>query len=126
VVHLSGNQLLFKNDGGKAFDTYSEFMSTNTGIRILEIALFAGFLIHIIFAVSAWVSNRLSRPKRYLVNKASQNSTLESRLTFITGSVIFIFLIVHLHSFFVPARFAAAGARISMFELVRQAFANPV
>jgi succinate dehydrogenase / fumarate reductase cytochrome b subunit len=126
VVHLSGNLLLFKNDGGKAFDTYSEFMSTNTGIRIMEIVLFAGFLIHIIFAVSTWIGNRLSRPKRYLQNRASENSALESRLTFVTGSVVFIFLVVHLRSFFVPSRFAPAGTKPSMYELVRAAFSNPV
>jgi succinate dehydrogenase / fumarate reductase cytochrome b subunit len=126
IVHLSGNLLLFRNDGGKAFDTYSEFMSTNTGIRIMEIVLFAGFLIHIIFAVSHWISNRLSRPERYLRNRASENSALESRLTFVTGSIVFIFLVVHLRSFFVPSRFAAAGTGVSMYELVRAAFSSPI
>jgi len=126
VVHLSGNLLLFKKDGGRAFDTYSEFMSTNTAIRTMEIVLFAGFLIHIIFAVSAWISNRLSRPARYLQNRASENSALESRLTFVTGSVVFVFLVVHLRSFFVPTRFAAAGTKISMYELVRAAFSSPI
>ena len=44
VIHLSGNLLLFKNDGGIAFDAYSEFMATNLLIRTIEIGLFAGFL----------------------------------------------------------------------------------
>jgi succinate dehydrogenase / fumarate reductase cytochrome b subunit len=126
VVHLSGNLLLFKNDGGKAFDTYSEFMSTNTGIRIMEIVLFAAFLIHIILAVSNWIGNRLSRPVPYLKNRASENSALESRLSFVTGSVVFIFLVVHLRSFFVPSRFAASGTNVSMYELARAAFSNPI
>jgi succinate dehydrogenase / fumarate reductase cytochrome b subunit len=125
VVHLSGNMLLFKNDGGKAFNTYSEFMATNVGIRTMEIVLFAGFLIHIILGVSAWISNRLSRPRRYRVNRASANSSLSSRTAFVTGSVVFIFLVVHLRSFLVPTRFPS-GPEPSMYELVRTAFANPV
>ncbi len=125
VVHMSGNLLLFRHDGGRAFDTYSEFMSTNTMIRTMEIVLFAGFLIHIILAVSTWISNRMARPRRYAVNRPSENSALASRWTFITGSVVFIFLVLHLRTFFVPTRFAS-GAKPSMFELVASAFANPV
>ena len=125
VVHLSGNTLLFKQDGGKAFNTYSEFMATNTVIRTLEIVLAAGFLIHMIFGVSTWIGNRLSRTKRYMVNRASENSAFSSRITFITGSVVFIFLVVHLRSFFVPSRFAT-GPAPSMYDLVRTAFYNPI
>jgi succinate dehydrogenase / fumarate reductase cytochrome b subunit len=124
VVHLSGNFLLFKNDGGKAFGTYSEFMSTNTGIRILEIGLALGFLAHIILGVITWISNRMARPARYAVNRAGENSELSSRVMFITGSTIFIFLVVHLRSFFVPTRFPGA-IQPNMFELVKSAFQNP-
>lgn len=125
VVHLSGNLLLFKNDGGKAYDEYSHFMSTNEVIRALEIVLFAGFAIHIIFGVSTWISNRFGRPKRYKVNSASENSALSSRTSFITGSVVFIFLVVHLRSFWVPTRFSS-GSEPSAYDLVRTAFASPV
>ncbi len=121
VVHLSGNLLLFKNDGGKAYDEYSHFMSTNEVIRVLEIVLFAGFVIHIIFGVSTWISNRLARPKRYRVKASSENSTLSSRTSFITGSVVFIFLVIHLRSFWVPTRFAS-GPEPSAYEMVRAAF----
>ena len=124
VVHLTGNFLLFKNDGGEAFEIYSDFMSTNTGIRILEIGLALGFLAHIILGVITWVSNRMARPEHYAVNRASQNSELSSRVTFITGSTIFIFLVVHLRSFFVPTRFPG-DIKPNMFELVKSAFQNP-
>ncbi len=124
IVHLSGNMLLFRNDGGLAFEHYSEFMSTNVGIRTMEIVLAAGFLIHIIVAVLVWVENRMARPVRYVVNRPSENSALPSRIMFISGSVLFIFLVVHLRTFFVPARFAS-GVKPSMYELVQAAFRNP-
>jgi succinate dehydrogenase / fumarate reductase, cytochrome b subunit len=125
VVHLSGNLLLFRNDGGKAFDAYSEFMSTNAGIRTMEIVLAAGFLIHVILAVQMWVTNRLARPRHYVMTRPSENSSLDSRSAFVTGSIIFVFLVVHLRSFVVPVRFST-GIKPSMYKLVVWAFENPV
>ncbi len=125
VVHLSGNMLLFKNDAGQSFETYSEFMSTNTGIRIMEIVLAAGFLFHIILAVYVWINNKLARPERYAMARPSENSSLSSRVMFVSGSIVFIFLVVHLRTFFIPARFAS-GPKPSMYELAEAAFSSPV
>jgi succinate dehydrogenase cytochrome b subunit len=125
IVHLLGNLQLFENDGGRAFERYAEFMSTNLEIRILEIGLFAGFLVHIIWGLRTWWSNRAARPERYVMVRASENSTLTSRIMFITGSIVFIFLVVHLKNFFVPTRFPATD-KVSDFELVKAVFANPI
>lgn len=125
VVHLTGNLLLFKNDGGKAFEQYSEFMSTNLGIRLMEIVLAAGFLVHVILGVRVWLHNRRARPVGYVMNRPSENSDLASRVTFITGSIVFIFLVVHLNTFFVPSRFPGQS-KTSMLELVKTAFSSPV
>ncbi len=125
VEHVAGNLLLFRHDGGAAYDAYSAFMSANIVIRILEFVLFAGFGVHIIFAVSTWISNRLARPMRYRVTRPSANSALSSRTPFITGSVVFVFLVIHLRSFWVPTRFAS-GPEPSAYEMVRTAFSSPV
>ncbi len=125
IVHLSGNLLLFQDDGGAAFDRYSRTMSTHPAIRTLEIGLAAVFLVHIILAVQTWTGNRMARPVGYTANRPGENSGLSSRTMFVTGSAIFIFLVVHLRSFFVPTRFAA-GVEPSMYQLVRTAFSNPV
>jgi len=123
TVHMSGNLLLFSNDGGEAFDAYSEFMSTNTGIRTMEIVLFGGFLLHIFLAIRVWWHNRKARASRYQVNRPSENSTFTSRWMFFNGSVVAIFLAVHFYNFFIPARF---GSEHAMFDLVKVVFANPL
>ena len=123
IVHVSGNLLLFRNDGGEAFNAFSEFMSTNTIIRMLEVVLIAGFLVHILFGVRVWLSSRRARPQGYAMNRSGETSTLASRWAFWTGSVVFIFLVVHMRSFWVPARFEAGG--VSMYRLVRTAFESP-
>lgn len=122
-VHLSGNLLLFRNDGGAAFDSYSEFMSTNMVIRTLEIVLIAGFLGHILFGVRVWLAGRRARPQGYAMNRPGETSTFASRWAFWTGSVVFVFLVVHMSSSWVPARFEAGG--ISMYTLVKTAFESP-
>ena len=124
VVHLSGNMLLFLNDGGRAYDVFSRFMSTNPLTRALEILLFAGFLLHMLYGLFTWLGNRRARPEGYAMNRAAENSTFASRWMFFNGSIVFFFLVVHLYSFWVPARFGAAEP--SMYHLVRQAFASPV
>src|SRR5437868_6253935 len=102
VVHLGGNLLLFKDDSGATFQAYADFMAGNFIIRTIEIVLFAAFILHIATSTILWVKNRKARSKKYLVNKPLENSSLSSRLTFITGSVIFFFLVVHMRSFWVP------------------------
>ncbi len=125
VVHFSGNLLLFVNDGGVAYNRFAEFMSTNVVIRTLEIVLFAGFLVHIIWAFRVWLHNRSARPERYTLSRPSENSTLSSRISFLTGSIVFIFLVVHLQSFWVPTRFPS-GTPVSEYDMVKAAFASPV
>jgi succinate dehydrogenase / fumarate reductase cytochrome b subunit len=107
LEHLYGNLLLYKIDGGRAFNEYSEFMAGNIIIRTIEIVLFAGFVIHIIDALFLTYSNRKARPVGYAVNHKSANSSWFSRNMGLTGTVILFFLIVHLRTFFFPHRFGA-------------------
>ena len=123
VVHLSGNFLLFKNDGGVAFDVYSEFMSTNFFIRTIEIVLFAGFIAHIASGIVVWWANRRARPKRYRKYDLSENTGFASRHTMLTGSIVFVFLVVHLKTFWYGSRFA--DVKPSMYQLVTSAFSSP-
>lgn len=102
-VHLAGNLLLFK--GATAFNEYSEFMGHNPIIRVMEIVLFAGFIFHIVDGLWLAVKNRKARPVRYAVNGGAKNAPLFSRIMPHTGIIMLVFLILHLTSFFVRARF---------------------
>ena len=106
VVHLVGNLQLFKHDQGAAFNTYSHFMGTNPIIRTIEWGLVLGFGFHIFEALLLTRRNRTARPVGYASNHSEQNSEWTSRNMGILGSIILIFLIVHLYNFFWRARFA--------------------
>lgn len=124
VVHLGGNLLLFKNDGGMAFNEYSEFMEHNPLVLFLEIILFAGFFIHILDGIWLTLRNKEARPVRYEVNQPQANSSWFSRNMGFTGALVFLFLGVHLRTFMIGQRFLHASA--SMYESVKTAFENPL
>lgn len=105
VIHLVGNLQLFKHDQGAAFNTYSHFMGTNPIIRTIEWVLVLGFGFHIYEALVLTRRNQTARPQKYAVNHSEQNSEWTSRNMGILGSIILIFLIVHLYNFFYRARF---------------------
>ena len=123
IMHLSGNLLLLADDGGEAFNAYARFMSTNWVIRVLEIGLFLGFVIHIVMAALLTRQNRKARPVKYAVNKAQENSPWYSRNMGLTGSLILVFLVIHLKNFFVESRIYGQH---NMYQLVKTAFQDPL
>jgi succinate dehydrogenase / fumarate reductase cytochrome b subunit len=125
VVHVGGNFLLFKNDGGAAFDKYAEILPSILLILIIEKILFAIFLGHIIGGVYLWLQNKRARPKTYAASRPSENSAISSRTMFLTGSIVFIFLVIHVRTFWFTSRYQA-GEHFSMYALVRESFANPL
>jgi succinate dehydrogenase / fumarate reductase, cytochrome b subunit len=125
VVHLIGNFLLFRNDNGAAFNTYADILPQILVIRIIEVGLFALFLFHIFTATITWFQNRSARPVKYRLSRQETNSTVTSRTMFLTGSIVFIFLVIHVRTFWFTSRYQA-GEGFRMFDLVRESFANPV
>jgi succinate dehydrogenase / fumarate reductase cytochrome b subunit len=125
VIHLSGNLLLFKNDGGQAFNQYAEANASSWIMRSLEVVLFAGIIIHFFWGVRIWLKNRRARPLDYHENHPSENSSLFSRVMYLSGSGILFFLVVHLRSFWAPMRFGG-GDRIFLYDIVSTAFRNPL
>ncbi len=123
TVHLYVNLFLFKSDGGETFEVYADFLATYPLIRPMEWLLFGGLVLHALLGTWLWITNRQTRPTKYSVNKASENSTLSSRFAFITGGVVFIFLFVHINTFFVKSRFFNDG--MTMYDRVVEAFSHP-
>ena len=125
VIHPIGNLLLFRNDGGAAFDGYSELLPQVVVIRIIEILLFLLILFHIVTAAYTWLINKQTRNEQYDVRKPGATSPLSSRTMFLTGSIIFIFLVIHMRTFWWTSRYEA-GEHFSMYTLVRNVFSDPV
>ena len=99
VVHLIGNLTLFFGPG--AFNGYVLVLdSVKPIIRIIEVVLLLAFILHIYNGVMLWIENKQARNIKYKVNGSTENSTLFSRTMLLSGSIVLIFLVTHLSTFF--------------------------
>ena len=128
IIHFLGNIALFTNP--VQFNEYTRFMSSNPIIRVMEIVLVAGFLTHIIDAIILTRANKKAQPVKYAMNK--NKSTWYSRNMGLTGTIILVFLILHLQSFWYEYKFGEVlmtvdsnGDEIKdMFTIVKTAFSE--
>ncbi len=105
--------MIFYNDGGQSFNHWAMFMGSNLFIRIAELGLFAFLLLHIIQGLMLWYQNYKARPVGYAVNKNQRNSKWYSRSMGLLGTLILMFLILHLYHFWLPSRFGGmAGVQV--------------
>lgn len=104
LIHCFINQMIFWDNTGTLFNEYAHFMGTNIIIRITEVGLFAGLLVHIIDGLLLYFQNRSARKTPYVMNQSSANSSWYSRSMAILGILLLMFLIIHLYHFWVPSR----------------------
>jgi succinate dehydrogenase / fumarate reductase cytochrome b subunit len=133
VIHCFVNALIFVNDGGETFDLGCEFMGTNWIIRAMEIVLFLGIILHIVQALVLTLDNRKARPVAYQVTNGNANSSWYSRWMGLLGTLILMFLIIHLAHFWVQSRFTdnlahtrehIIGEQMTMFDRMQVVFSE--
>ncbi|HSZ31817.1 MAG TPA: succinate dehydrogenase cytochrome b subunit [Puia sp.] len=105
VVHVGINACIWANDGGQMFNLASHFMATTIVIRIVEVGLFAGLLLHIVQGLVVEIQNRSRRQTGYAVKMGSKGSKWYSRSMGLLGTLLLFFLVMHLAHFWVPSRF---------------------
>lgn len=133
VVHCFVNSLIFVNDGGETFDLGCEFMGTNWIIRAMEIVLFGGLLLHIFQALILTLQNNKARAVGYSVTNGNANSKWYSRSMGLLGTLLLMFLIIHLSHFWVLSRFTdelahtkehALPGQETMFDEMKEVFSQ--
>jgi len=105
VVHCYVNANVFFSNGEENFNRAAHFMGSNILIRIMEIGLFAGFILHIAQGYMLTIGNQGKRSSKYAVTAGNKTSTWYSRSMALLGTLILLFLIIHLVHFWVPSRF---------------------
>lgn len=124
VVHVSINSCIFINDGGATFNTAANFMSHNIIIRIMEVGLFLGLVLHIIQAYALTLKNQKARPVKYAVTSGA-NAKWYSRSMAVLGTLLLLFLVVHLGNFWVPTKKAVfAHEEHNTFESMKAVFSQ--
>jgi succinate dehydrogenase / fumarate reductase cytochrome b subunit len=105
VVHLIGNLQLFKNDGGFAFNVYAKFMTSNPLIKTVSYVNYFLILLHVFISLTLTIKNRKARPVQYGYNNPKANSIWSSRNMGILGTVILVFIVVHMQNFWYEYKF---------------------
>ncbi|HEY8398348.1 MAG TPA: succinate dehydrogenase cytochrome b subunit [Flavihumibacter sp.] len=109
VIHVSINACIFAdlfdaNENGAMFNKAAHFMGSTVLVRILEVGLFAGIILHIVQGYMLEAKNRASRAVGYAVPMGNKGSKWYSRSMGLLGTIILLFLIVHIAHFWVKAR----------------------
>ena len=102
IVHVYINSMIFVSRD--AFNAAADFMGSTLIIRIMEIGLFAGILLHIVQGYYLAQKNLGTRKERYAVKPGNKTSAWYSRSMGLLGTLILLFLIVHITHFWVPSR----------------------
>ena len=130
VVHLSINLCLLRDDGGRWFNDAAHFMGTNYVVKVFEVILFAGFILHIFLGIILQVHNWFSRPVRYRVTNRTRTPFLSKYMIY-TGAIILIFLIIHFFNFYFIKLGWVSNTNLSpegepnFYIIARQLFAIP-
>jgi succinate dehydrogenase / fumarate reductase cytochrome b subunit len=104
LVHLGINITLILFKSTKPFNVAAHFMGTNIIVKIFEVILFGGIILHIIYTLILQVQNWIARPVRYRIPNYSQLSFF-SKFQIHTAAIIGIFIILHLFNFYFISRF---------------------
>ncbi|MET0392699.1 MAG: succinate dehydrogenase cytochrome b subunit [Chitinophagaceae bacterium] len=111
VVHAGLNACMFNDlsffdptDDGRMFNKAAHFMGSTVVIRIMEIGLFAGILLHIIQGYVLEVQNRSRRKVGYKVPMGTEGSRWYRKSMGLLGTLLLLFLIMHIAHFWVPSR----------------------
>jgi succinate dehydrogenase / fumarate reductase, cytochrome b subunit len=100
IVHLTINLLLIFDDTGDLFNKGAHFMATNPAVKVMEPLLGIGFLIHIIWSFLISWENWKARPVKYNKQDLSVASSWASRNMLILGSLVLVFLVIHIINFY--------------------------
>lgn len=137
VVHVGLNSCIFAdlfdpNDNGEMFNRAAHFMGASWVIRAMEIGLFAFFILHIWQGFAVEIQNRSRRGVGYQKPMGNKGSTWYSRSMGLLGTLLFLFLVMHIAHFWVPSRITGLPTATydpnhhDLFIKMTEVFANPV
>ena len=107
VIHFFGNlQLLLPRESARwQFNFYSKLLSENIFIHIISYILFGSIAAHVVYALLITIKDRRSNGKRYEYDRRGVSSKWYSRKMGLLGTIILIFIVIHLRDFWYEVQF---------------------
>lgn len=131
IAHLAGNlQLLdMSPEGQLKFNAYAKFMTTFPVVKAVSYLLYASILFHAFDGILLAFQNRKARPVKYAYEKPGANSTWYARQMALLGTLILVFLVIHMKGFWYEMHWGELGVDADgnkdLYTLVAAAFAQP-
>ena len=97
--HMAGNLQLLVPDNALNFNKYALFMTTNPVVKLLSYVTYFSIIFHAVDGIILTIQNKRARPIGYAKNNPSANSSFPSRNMAVLGTLILVFLAVHMTSF---------------------------
>ncbi len=109
--HLLGNLQLFipGEDGQKQFNEYALFMTTNPAVKILSVLTYSSIILHTILTLFLVFQSSNARDVKYLQSSGNANSTWGSKNMAVLGTLILVFIVIHMKSFWYEMHFGVIG-----------------
>ena len=134
VVHVGLNACIWANDNGSMFNRAAHFMGATVVVRLMEVVLFLGLIAHIVQGWVLEVQNRSKRKKGYAIPLANRGSKWYSRAMGLLGTLLFMFLVMHISHFWVPSRITHDLAQVeyrqvemhNLYQRIIEVFQSPV
>ena len=131
VIHLLGNLTLFlpATEAQEAFNWYAATLSGNIVIKLSAYLLYAILLFHAVQAIYITIENKKANDTvKYAYDQRGKSSKWYSRSMGLLGTVILIFLIVHMLDFWYKFKFGTPAldpwGRKDLYTMVVTAFSN--
>jgi succinate dehydrogenase / fumarate reductase cytochrome b subunit len=100
IAHVAGNLTLYADSQGEHFDAYAQKLDDLGPLKLLaEVGLLALFTAHIALGMRTALENREARPERYKDLAPKGQRTWSSMTMIATGSVVLVFLVIHVLDF---------------------------
>ncbi len=127
LTHMAGNMLIFVSP--EAYNAYGHAITSGLIIYPTELLLIGTLLLHVFLAVKVTLENRKARGHRYAMTpNGSKGSSLASKFMAIQGSIVLVFIILHLTTFKYGIYYETTVNGVVMRDLarlMREVFAQP-
>jgi len=115
VGHLVGNlQLIYGTP--LQFNQYALFMQTNPAIKVLSYLTYFSIIFHAVDGIILTIQNKRARPIGYAKEKASANSKWASRNMAVLGTLILVFIVMHMMHFWAKMHFSEMPLQKSVVQ----------
>lgn len=118
LAHMAGNLLIFVSND--AYNAYGHAITSGKLIYVAEAVLLAALITHVYMAISLTAANRSAKGSHYAVAaKGAKRVSLASRTMAIQGSLVLVFIILHLITFKYGAHYDTVVNGVPMRDLAR-------